>query len=216
MLSRRRFVVALQAVALIHGSLAAAQQPSASSSSKARQKTEQHLKASAPAAAENDQGLYRNPDFGFSYHVRYGWVDRTREMQQEETDPSRSRLLLAVFERPPGVIGETVNSAVVITVESALSYPGLRTAADYMGPLTELTTGKGFKVTEEPYEISGGAQPLVRADFAKDLGRVIMYQSSIVMLHKGSVVLFTFIGGSQDEVEELVEKLAFPGAGKRR
>jgi len=216
MVSRRGFVVVLQAVALIHGGLARAQQVSGSSSSKAKQKTEQHLKASAPAAAQNDQGLYRNSDFGFSYHVRYGWVDRTREMQQDQTDPSRSRLLLAVFERPPGVMGETVNSAVIITVESAASYPGLKTAADYMGPLTELTTGKGFKVTEEPYDVSGGAQKLVRADFAKDLGRLIMYQSSIAMLHKGWVVLFTFIGGSQDEIEELVEKLVFPAAAKPR
>ena len=174
-----------------------------------------HARLILPEPGVISDGVYHNPSFEFSYKLPYGWVDRTREMQQDQTDPSRSRLLLAVFERPPGVMGETVNSAVIITVESAASYPGLKTAADYMGPLTELTTGKGFKVTEEPYDVSGGAQKLVRADFAKDLGRLIMYQSSIAMLHKGSVVLFTFIGGSQDEIEELVEKLVFPAAAKR-
>jgi hypothetical protein len=85
-----------------------------------------------------------------------------------------------------------------------------------MGPLTELTTGKAFKVTQEPYEFPVGSRKLVRGDFAKDLGKLTMYQSSLVMLHRGSVVSFTFIGGSEDEVEELIEKLAFGPAVKGR
>jgi hypothetical protein len=85
-----------------------------------------------------------------------------------------------------------------------------------MGPLTELTTSKGFKVKQEPYHFSGGAQQLVRGDFAKDLGKLTMCQSSLVLLHKGSVVSFTFIGGSQDEVEELIEKLTFAPVARHR
>jgi hypothetical protein len=185
-----------------------------SSSSKSKQKTEQHAKSSTPAPT--DEGLYRNAEFGFAYHVRYGWVDRTEAMQPEENDPSKSRLLLAAFEHPPEVAGEGVNSAVIITVESAASYPGLKTAADYMWPLTELTTAKGFKTAQEPYEFPIGGQTLVRGDFTKDLGKVTMYQSSLVMLRKGSLVLFTFIGGSDDEVDELIEELAFSASAKRR
>jgi len=196
-------------------SLASARAQNPDSSSKAKQKTEQHVKTNS-LAPETDEGFYRNPEFGFTYHVRYGWVDRTKEMQPDATDPSKSKLLLAAFERPPEVLGDTVNSAVIITVESAASYPGLKTAADYTGPLTELTTSKGFKVTQEPYDFSGGAQQLVRSDFTKDLGKLIMYQSSLVLLHKGSLVLFTFIGGSEDEVEELIEKLAFLPSSKHR
>jgi hypothetical protein len=187
---------------------------SGSSSSKSKQKTEQHAKAAAPAPT--DEGLYRNTEFGFTYYVRYGWVDRTQAMQPEENDPSKSRLLLAAFEHPPEVTGEGVNSAVIITVESAGSYPGLKTAADYMEPLTELTTAKGFKPMQGPYEFPVGSQTLVRGDFSKTLGQLTMVQSSLVMLRKGSVVSFTFIGGSEDEVEELIEKLAFPATNKRR
>jgi hypothetical protein len=189
--------------------------PPGSSSSKAKHNSEQHVKA-PPAPAESDQDVYRNADFGFTYHIPYGWVDRTKEMQPDADDPAKPQLLLAVFERPPEVTGDTVNSAVIITVEKAASYPGLKTALDYMGPLTELTTGKGFKVTREPYEFSAGSKQLVRGDFAKDLGKITMYQSSLVMLHKGSVVSFTFIGGSEDEVEELIEKLGFGSAAKER
>jgi len=194
---------------------AIAQEPSTgSSSSKSKQKTEQRVKPSAPAAT--DEGLYRNPEFGFTYQVRYGWVDRTEAMQPVDNDPSKSRLLLAVFEHPPEVVGESVNSAVVITVESAATYPGLKTAADYMGPLTELTTAKGFKPTQDPYEFPIGSQTLVRGDFMKERGPLVMYQSSLVMLRKASIVSFTFIGGSQDEIDELIEKLVFPASPKHR
>jgi len=216
MISRARFFATLIQCLLGLCGLATPQDtPAGSSSSKAKQKTEQRVKAPSPAPSPSDEGAYRNADFGFSYHTPYGWVDRTKDMQPEANDPAKSQLLLAVFERPPEVSGDTVNSAVIITAESATSYPGLRTAADYMGPLTELTTGKGFKVTHEPYEFAVGGKQLVRGDFAKDLGKLTMYQSSLVLLHKGSVVTFTFIGGSEDEVEELIEKLAFPPAAKR-
>jgi len=133
-------------------------------------------------------------------------------MQEDGNDSSKSQLLLAVFERPPEATGDTVNSAVIITAETVASYPGLKTAADYMGPVTELTTGKGFKVAHEPYEYLVGTRPLVRSDFVKDLGKLTMQQSSLVLLEKHFIVAFTFIGGSEDEVEELIEKLSVRGA----
>jgi len=37
-----------------------------------------------------------------------------------------------------------------------------------------------------------------------------------VMLRKASIVSFTFIGGSQDEIDELIEKLVFPASPKHR
>ena len=61
-------------------------------------------------------------------------------------------------------------------------YTGLKTAADYMGPLTELTTAKGFKPTQDPYEFPLGSQTLVRGDFTKNRGSLAMCQSSLVML----------------------------------
>ena len=136
-------------------------------------------------------------------------------MQPEDAETSKSRLLLAVFERPPEVTGDTVNSAVIIAAESAASYPGLKTPADYMGPLTELTTAKGFRVVQEPYEFSVGTKRLVRSDFSKELGKLSMHQSSLVAMQRGKVISFTFIGGSEDEVDELIEGLACKAGGAR-
>ena len=168
---------------------------------------------STPDAGFLRDGIYRNQSFGFSYKIPFGWVERSKEMQQDPVDPSKSSVLLAVFERPPEATGNTINSAVVIAIEKLSSFSGLKTAADYFGPVTELATARGFKVVNEPYEFSVGAKPLVRGDFSKERGSLTMYQSSLVMLEKGYAVSFTFIGGSEHEVEELIEKLSF-GAKK--
>jgi hypothetical protein len=182
-----------------------------SSSSKTK-KTEQHVtgRSTSPASAET---AYRDSEFAFTYKIPFGWVDRTKQMQDDSADAAKSKLLLAVFERPPEVTGDTVNSALVITAESATSYPGLKTAADYLGPLTELTTSKGFKSDGGPYQFSVGTTPLVRADFVKNLGKITMHQSSLILLRKGFVLSFTFIAGTEDELDELIEKLSF-GAAK--
>ena len=104
----------------------------------------------------------------------------------------------------------------MITAESISSYPGLKTAADYFVPLSDVATGKGFTVTNEPYYFSAGSKKVVRGDFSKKAGDFTMYQSSIVVLEKGYFVSFTFLGGSEDEVNELIEKLSFSGSAPKR
>ena len=182
-----------------------------SSSSKATANPEGH--APTPDAGVVRDGAYRNPSLGFSYKIPFDWVERTKEMQEDPAEPSKSALLLAIFERPPEATGNTINSAVVIAIEKVSSFSGLKTAADYFGPVTELATARGFKVVNEPYGFSVGAKPLVRGDFSKERGSLRMYQTSLVTLERGYAVSFTFIGGSEDEVEELIEKLSF-GAKK--
>jgi hypothetical protein len=155
-------------------------------------------------------GTYRNASLGFRYQVPFGWVDRTDEMRGGTTDQEKSNVLLAVFERPPQAKGTTVNSAVVIAVEAASAYPGLKSAAQYFGPVTELTTAKGFQAVADPYEFPVDGRPIVRRDFIRTMsGGLSMHQSTLAMLTKGSIVSFTFLGGSDEEVTELVEQLAF-------
>jgi hypothetical protein len=170
------------------------------------------MKSSAPGKTP-DLGIvadstYRNAFFGFSYKIPFGWVERTEDMR-DDGDAGKSLVLLAVFERPPEATGSTVNSAVVIAAESVSAYPSLKSAADYFGPLTEVTLSKGFKVVNEPFDFSSGANRLVRGDFSKEVGTLTVHQSSVVTLKKGYVVSLTVIGGSEDEVDELLEKLSF-------
>ncbi len=164
-------------------------------------------------AGELRDGVYRNSSFGFSYKLPYGWVDRTDDMRKgpesATADPAKGLVLLAAFERPPQAVANSINSAVIITAESASSYPGLKTAADYFGPLTEITTANDFKVTEGPYEFSIGSRQVVRGDFGKEVGKLTMVQSSLVMLEKNAIVTFTFLGGGEEEVDQLIESLSF-------
>jgi len=158
-------------------------------------------------------GVYRNSSFGFSCKVPFGWVDRTEEMRvddaPQQNEPVKSLVLLAVFERPPEATGSTINSAIVIAAEKVSQYSGLKTAADYLGPITELATARGSTIVNEPYEFSVGGKHLMRGDFSKPRGSLTMVQSSLVMLEKGYAVSFTFIAGSEDEVNSLIENLSF-------
>jgi hypothetical protein len=157
----------------------------------------------------DDAQLYRNAAFGFHFQVPYGWVDRTQEMQEGD-EAGKSALLLAVFERPPDATGDTVNSAVVIASESAASYKGLKKAEDYLGPLTELATAKGFKPDGDPYPLEIESRQLVRADFVKTISeKLTMRQCTLVLLAKGQIVSFTFIAGSEDELDDLMDGLHF-------
>ena len=180
--------------------------PAASSSAK--------LAATPPATPNDDARLYRNATFGFRYQIPYGWVDRTQEMQAGN-ESGKGDVLLAVFERPPEATGNTVNSAVVIASESAASYPGLKKAEDYLSPLTELATAKGFKSGGEPYVLEEEGRQLLRADFVKTIGiktsddKLAMRQSTLVLLAKGQIVSFTFIAASEDDLDNLMDGLHF-------
>jgi hypothetical protein len=179
-----------------------------------------------------DGQILNCPKFGFTYRVIFGWVDRTADMQQDENVPDQpssahssdstsaddlskaagsdsSKTLLAVFERPPAAPGETINSAVVIAAEPLADYHGIKTAGDYLNPISELAQNRGFKVVSEPYEFAVGPKRLARADFNKERGKLMMWQSSMVMIEKGYIVSFTFIGGSEDEIDDLIGNLAF-------
>jgi len=160
-----------------------------------------------PGAITN--GVYRNPSFGFTYKLPYGWVDRTDDMRQDSAPSPKSTVLLSVFEHPPEATTPTLNAAVVIAAESASSYPGLKAAAQYFGPLSEVATAKGLKVVNEPYEFPVDAKPIARQDFAGQIHGLATQQSTLVLLEKGYVISFTFIANNNDEMVELIEGLAF-------
>ena len=168
---------------------------------------------SDPDTGAVTNNVYRNTGFEFTYKIPFGWVDRTNEMSENSNPdskaPKQSILLLAVFEHPPETSGDSVNSAIVVAAEPASSYPGLRNAEQYFEPLTALTKSKGLTVVNEPYEFLVGTMQLLRGDFSKALGKLTMHQSTLVVMEKGYVVSFTFIGGSENEVDELVEGLRF-------
>jgi hypothetical protein len=210
--------------------------PSGSSSSTRHARKPATVEASQldPGAVNN--GLYRNAGFAFACKIPAGWVLRTDEMNTREdqsaapakdsaTKPAnspsmapaeRGRVLLAAFSRPPEAKAEDVNSSILIVAETAEAYPGLKEPAQYFGPVTEVAKAQGFEVINEPYEFVQGTKTMVRGDFQRDVGTRMMWQSTLVILARGYVVSLTFIGGTEDEVEELIEGLSFGVEAKPR
>jgi hypothetical protein len=200
---------------------AVALDPQSSSSSNTK-----HHHAAAPTEPTLDAGTitnnaYRNKSLAITCQIPLGWVLRTDEMNardddSEDTtttppthDAKQGRVLLAAFSRPPDARGEDVNASIIIAAESASAYPGLKEAAQYLGPIAEVAKAQGFTVAHEPYEIAIGAKPVAREDFKRDAGSRVMRQSTLVFLAKGYAVSLTFIGGTEDEVEELIGALSF-------
>jgi len=141
-------------------------------------------------------------------------TSRARSARNKSTKDVPSEVLLAIFERPPEAAADSVNSGVIIASESAASYPGLKTAEDFLGPLTELTAAQGFKASGDPSGLTIDGREVVRADFSKQLTESLtMHQSTLVLVAKGQIVTFTFIAGSEDEVDDLIENLRLTSAG---
>jgi hypothetical protein len=169
-------------------------------------------------------GAYRNKALGLACKIPPGWVLRTEEInsQDQAKDEKAStqgaqkntgdqHVLLAAFSRPPDARGEEINSSILIAAESVEAYPGLKDAAQYFGPLTEVAKAQGFIVDEEPYDYAVGAKKLVRGDFHKDVGTRVMRQSTLALLSHGYAVSITVIAGTEDEVEELIDGISFTG-----
>jgi hypothetical protein len=180
-------------------------------------------------------GFYRNKTLGLTCKIPPGWVLRTDEMNardEKEGDPKEekgskdiaapppaastasSRVLLAAFSRPPEARAEDVNASILIAAESAASYPGLKEAAQYFFPLTEVAKAQGFLLDEDPYDIALGTKTLVRGDFHKNVGSRVMRQSTLALLSHGYAVSITVIGGTDDEVEDLIDGMDFSVSGK--
>jgi hypothetical protein len=179
-------------------------------------------------------GVYRNKALALSCTIPPGWVLRTGEMnardeQRIEAEKDKAdggqgpappastegaKVLLAAFSRPPEAKGEDVNASILIAAERAAAYPGLKEAAQYFGPLIEVAKAQGFTMEEDPYDIAIGNKTLVRGDFHKDVGSRVMRQSTLALLAHGYAISITVIGGTDDEVEDLVDGLSFSTSAK--
>ena len=217
--------------------IAVAQGSSSSSDSPTSSQAAASAKSAKKSAAPVDStiefgavsnGVYRNKTLALSCKIPPGWVLRTDEMNAREEGEDKSgaaptaeaassagaRVLLAAFSRPPAARGDDVNASIVIAAESVASYPDLKDAAQYFFPLNEVAKAQGFAADEDPYDIALGTKTLVRGDFHKNVGTRVMHQSTLVMLSHGYAISITVIGGTDDEVEDLIDGLSFSAPGK--
>jgi hypothetical protein len=227
-MSLRPWCIFLLAVLSPFSSVRSRAQSSSSSTSSSPAKAVRKPAASNSALDSGtvSNGVYRNKSLGLACKIPAAWVLRTDEMNARDAAPdgansaspaktdSGGRVLLAAFSRPPEARAEDVNSSIVIAAESVATYPGLKDAAQYFGPLSEVAKAQGFTVVEEPYEFEVGTKTLPREDFQKNVGSRVMRQSTLALLAHGWAVSITFIGGTENEAEELIGGLSFAVAAK--
>lgn len=205
--------------------IATAQDSSSSSTPKHTKKAATQMESTLDSGSISNS-VYRNKTLALSCKIPEGWVLRTEEMnasaensaeKKDSPDPASSagaKVLLAVFSRPPEARAQDVNSSILIAAEPTASYPGLKDAAQYFGPLTEVAKAEGFTMDEDPYEIAVDMKTLVRGDFHKDVGSRVMHQSTLAMLSHSYAVSITIIAGTEDDVEQLIDGLSFSPTGK--
>jgi hypothetical protein len=221
----RSFVTCAFVLAVLWLQGQAAPQSSSSSSSHPA-KHSQSLSNASPDPGSVSNNLYRNKTFGFTCRIPDGWVLRTDEMNVKDEDnntdsadqnaasSSGAKVLLAAFSRPPAAKGEEVNSSILIAAESAAAYPGMKEAAQYFYPLTEVAKAQGFLPDEDPYDVAIGTKTLTRGDFHKDVGTRVMRQSTLALLSHGYAISITVIAGTDDDVEDLIDGLTFAPPAK--
>jgi hypothetical protein len=181
-------------------------------------------------------GIYRNKTLALTVKVPVGWVLRTDELNLNARDedapageakdetkadakekPASSagaKVLLGAFSRPPDAKAEDINASILIAAESVGAYPGLKDAAQYFYPLNEVAQAQGFTAEEDPYEYVIGAKTVVRGDFHKNVGSRVMHQSTLAFLSHGYAISITVIGGTEEEVEDLIDSVSFTVAAK--
>jgi hypothetical protein len=217
---------------------------SSSSPGSSSSKDKKHDKATPEPGIDSGtvvNGVYRNRALGMTCKIPEGWVLRTEEMneREEESQPAaenaakngpsqkdspqrtqgdtegKAKVLLAAFSRPPAAHGEDVNASILIAAEPVEAYPGLKEPVQYLAVLTEAVEAQGFTTDVEPYEIAIGPKALVRDDYHKDAGTRVIRQSTMAMLARGYAVSITVIGGTEDEVEDLLDGIEFAAGAKK-
>jgi len=188
------------------------------------------LSQSDPGTYDEATRLYRNRTYAFTCKVPAGWVLRTEQLKPDGA--ADNQVLLAAFERPPEATSPAPASTILIASESQSAYPGLKTAEDYFAPLSEVVTAKGFQPVNDPYPFPVGAVQVIRQDFSHEQkdrpekdrpekdrpekDRPTMYQSTLVLLSHGSILSFTFLAATEDDVDSLIENLSFTPASSSK
>ncbi len=200
---------------LILTSLSLAQTPPAPSSTPApaekSAKPTTGSKLAKGAQARPDDGsiagdVYTEKFFNLSCTIPQGWVVKTAAMREGLPAEQDSMLLLSAFAKDVPVAGE-VNSSLTITAENQIAYPQVKTTTDYFSALSEIVTGKGFTVLNEPAEIEIGGVTFLRGDFQKEEADGTTYQATMVAIRNGYILAVTAISGKDEDLTPLLNRV---------
>jgi hypothetical protein len=156
--------------------------------------------AGAPDAGDINGNLYTNPFFGFSYALPVSLTTVTDIMDGQQDLEQRAFVLLSLQAE-----GGAHPAALVIAADKLLPNSAPTAAAAYLKHLGEVAAKQGA----EPLgtrELTIGGRKFLRADFRRTQPSP-GFQSAVVGLRRGYVLIFNFAAASQPEMEALVGSL---------
>ena len=172
-------------------------------------------------------GMYINPDFGFSFKYPKDWVvhgeatnERIRELGKEkiaESGVSKASVdvalkntyqLLTVFRHPVGTPGITFNSAILVMAEKIAHAPGIKNGKDYLLNLRTLLLKAGHQaLLKEPMEYRFAESQFFRDDYAVEANGVHMVQAHFATVKSGYALVFIFMGEDQKSLDEMTKTM---------
>jgi hypothetical protein len=177
---------------------------------------------SAPDDGEITKGDYLNFFFNFAYTPPKDWVihdeavkKRIHERAQEEAARTNSLpqlkqtyalLLISRYPRPTAEI--MVNATIIVAAEKITHLPGQPTAKDYLLSLRAPKAQRGVRaVREELLPFRVGDLEFLRDDYSGEIAGITIREALFVSVKKGYALIFSFTGGDEKSVEEMVKTM---------
>jgi hypothetical protein len=157
-----------------------------------------------------NSGVYRNTYFRITYHLPTDWYVDTRifkERLAEKNDPAkRTFVLLSAKEFAPGTPGLKFNPDLALMADNASAYHHtvVTTGNDYLLMIRhDMVETLHEELIQQGAGINVGGHSFYRADYKRPLG----YQAVVCTVWKGYVLVWTFVGETRAQLDELVKSM---------
>ncbi|SRR6266705_772374 len=184
--------------------------------------------SSTPDSGGENNGVYSNTYFGFSYTYPKDWVvhgdatnQRIFELGKERAKDTKAlseasadvlfkhvHQLLTVFQYALGTPGLSYNDSVQIIAEDVRHAPAITDGRVYLLNMQDLLTRMGCQtVQKEPVEIIISGRQFFRQDFRTPVRDIYVQQAMIVNVTKGYALAFGFTVGPDQNIEDIVKTM---------
>lgn len=174
-------------------------------------------------------GMYINPDLGFSFKYPKDWVvhgeatnERIREIGKQkiiesgasskasaEVAVKNTYNLLTVFRHPIGTPGIVFNPAILVLAEKVDYAPGITNGKDYLLNVRAilLKVASHHVLLKEPMEYRFGGSQFFRDNYAVEVNGRHAAQAYFATIKNGYALVFIFIGEDEKSLDEMAKSM---------
>jgi hypothetical protein len=172
--------------------------------------TSAHTRPDDGSISGVESGIYRNSYFGLTYHLPEGWYVDTHIFKAHlagtsDVPAKGTFLLLSANQFPLGTPGLKFNPDLAFMAISVSAFHKvINTGNDYLiGVMPGMVNTAHDQLLEQGAVINVGGRKFYRADYKRALG----YQAIVCTVWKGYVLVWTFVGQTTAQLDELVTSM---------